>query len=382
MTEPLRALILGSGYAGKGHTQALRSVGVEVAGMAARTPDVVKQVTAELTIPHAYTDWRQALADLQPDIVAVGTPGGAHYAPMMAALAQGCHLFCDKPLAATADEARQIYRKAREMGVKTAYAASYRYQPCALLARELVADGAIGEPWEVECISHYNLNRLIPFGWSHRLELGGGRLNNNFTHKLSIVLHVLDGQIVAVNGEARNDMPAAPVVEGVHDFREREAFAPASTDAADMEWREANAEWSYTVLARIEPKRTHRQPVSALFRHGGLHPRFHEDSMTFYGSEGTIYIAGSYAQGPIYLRRRGEEAWEERAVPAAILAGLPDIEDNTQRNWTQLAREFVADIRGEGYSGYQTARDGWIFQEVVEAVRAGQGWTSIPQSLA
>lgn len=380
MSQPLRALVLGSGYAGKGHTQALRAVGVEVIGMAARTATVVKQVAAELSILHAYADWRQALAELQPDIVAVGTPGGAHYEPIMAALAQGCHLFCDKPLAANADEARQIVRKAQKMGVKTAYAASYRYQPCALFARELMADGAIGEPWEVECLSHYNLNPLIPFGWSHRVELGGGRLNNNFTHKLSIVLHVLDGEIVAVNGEARNDMPAAPVVEGVHDFREREAFAPASADAADIEWREANAEWSYTVLARIEPKRAHRQSVSALFRHGGLHPRFNEDSVAFYGSEGAIYIQGSYAQGPLYLRRRGEGTWTERAVPPAILAGLPDIDDNTQRNWTQLAREFVADIRGEGDSGYQTARDGWIFQEVIEAIRSGQGWTPVPPS--
>ena len=243
-----------------------------------------------------------------------------------------------------------------------------------------MADGAIGEPWEVECISHYNLNPLIPFGWSHRLEAGGGRLNNNFTHKLSIVLHILDGDIIAVNGEARNDMPTAPAVEGVHDFRERETFAPGA-DAEEVEWREANAEWSYTVLARIETRKAMRQPVSALFRHGGLHPRFHEDHIAIYGSEGAIYIAGSYAQGPLYLRRRGEDTWTERPVPAAILAGLPDIEDNTQRNWTQLAIEFVADIQGEGNSGYQTARDGWIFQEVIDAVRSGHGWHEVPKYL-
>jgi hypothetical protein len=73
------------------------------------------------------------------------------------------------------------------------------------------------------------------------------------------------------------------------------------------------------------------------------------------------------------LRRRGQDGWEERAVPSAIIAALPDIQDDTQRNWTQLAREFVADIRGEGYSGYQTLCDGWIFQQVIEAIRAGQG---------
>lgn len=378
MPDSLTALVMGSGFAGKGHTAALRDAGVTVAGMVSRTEEVVRTVAAELDISYAGTDWQQALVDLQPDLVAIGTPGGAHYAPILAALAQGCHIFSDKPLAATAAEARDLYEKARDAGVKTAYAASYRYQPAALLARELVASGAIGEPQEVECFSHYNLNPLIPFGWSHRLELGGGRLNNNFTHKLSIVLHVLGGRLLAVNGDVRNDMPRAPRIEGVHDFRHREAYAPASADEDNIQWMDANAEWSYTVMARIEPARETRLPVSALFKHSGLHPRHHEDFMAFYGSEGAIYIEGSYAQGTLYLRRRGEDRWESVAIPAHIGDALPAIADHTQRNWTQLAREFVADIAGHGYSGYQTFADGWIFQEAIEAIRAGDGWTSLP----
>ena len=65
---------------------------------------------------------------------------------------------------------QRLFRKAQEAGVKTAFAASYRYQPYALLAKSLVAEGAIGEPLEVECVSHFNLDPLIPFGWSHRLD--------------------------------------------------------------------------------------------------------------------------------------------------------------------------------------------------------------------
>src|SRR5690606_19625999 len=252
MTHPLRALILGSGFAGKGHTQALRDAGVEVVGMVSRTAEVVRQVATELNIEYASTNWNDALRELQPDIVAIGTPGGAHFEPIMAALDYGCHVYCDKPLAATAAEARTLYLRAREAGVKTAYAASYRYQPHALLAKELILSGAIGEPEEVECISHYNLNPLIPFGWSHQLSQGGGRLNNNFTHKLAIVLHVLKGRVLALNGETRNDLPRAPLVSGVHDFREREDFAPGKHQLDQIEWAEGDAEWSYTVLARIQ----------------------------------------------------------------------------------------------------------------------------------
>src|SRR5438874_1886839 len=139
----LRAMILGSGYAGQGHARALRECGVEIAAMASRTEEVVRRVAAEMAIPVASTDWRATLAEVRPEIVAVGTPGGTHLEMVSAALEAGCHVLCDKPLATVAGEARALYEKARDAGVKTAYAASYRYQPAALLAQELVGAGAI-----------------------------------------------------------------------------------------------------------------------------------------------------------------------------------------------------------------------------------------------
>jgi predicted dehydrogenase len=78
MAPALRALILGSGFAGKGHALALRDAGVDVVGMVGRTADVIARAAAELAIPHASTDWQGALAALRPNIVVIGTPGGAH----------------------------------------------------------------------------------------------------------------------------------------------------------------------------------------------------------------------------------------------------------------------------------------------------------------
>lgn len=377
MTERLTALVHGSGFAGKGHAEAFRDAGVEIVGMVSRTPEVVKQVAEEMNIPYAGTDWDAALTELKPDIVAIGTPGGAHYDALLSAIEAGCHIFCDKPLTAYEHESRDVYEKAEKAGIKTAFAASFCYQPHALLAQELVQQGAIGEPQEAEFISHYNLNAMIPFGWSHRIDLGGGRLNNNFTHKLSIALRVLDGKLLRVNGETRNDMHVAPVVDGIHDFRKRAQFAPDPERDRDIQWKEVDAEWSYTVMASIEPAAEHRSPVSALFKHGGMQPRFSDDSVDFYGSDAAIHIKGAYAQGPVYLKERKGD-WKQIEMPGRILKSVPDIEDDTQRNWTQLAREFVADIRGEGNSGYQTFKDGWIFQKTIDAVRAGCGWVDMP----
>ena len=249
MDRNLKVLIHGTGYAGQGHAEAFRAAGVEVAGIVGRTAGVVNEVAARMDIPYAGTNWDEALAQCKPDIVSIGTPGGAHAGPISKAIEYGCHVFCDKPLTESGDSARQIYQLSVDKGVKTAFAASYRYMPEVLHAKKLVAEGAIGEPLEVECISHFNLERDIPFGWSHRREDGGGRLNNNFTHKLSIVTSVIGERIIAVKAEVRDDLGKAPIVDGVHNFKSRRDFIPDDLDDPALNWGESNVEWSYTVLA-------------------------------------------------------------------------------------------------------------------------------------
>ncbi|MEM8857103.1 MAG: Gfo/Idh/MocA family oxidoreductase [Chloroflexota bacterium] len=368
----LTGLVLGTGFAGQGHSAALRSASVEVVGMVGRTPEVLDRVATDLEIPYTSTNWLGALSDLKPDIVAIGTPGGAHVKPIMAALAHNCHIFCDKPLAPTAADAKKLYREAKKAGVKTAYAASFRYQPHVLLAKELIAQGAIGEPQEVECISHYNLNPLIPFGWSHRLDQGGGRLNNNFTHVLSIVLHVLDGEVLQVNGTTRSDMTHAPIVAGNHHFLERHKLAPDSADDPSLEWGESDAEWSYTVQVQIGSPFAQSQPTSALFKHSGLQPRYQPDYVAIYGSKSAIYIKGYYGTGPLFVYKNGD--WNEVPVPDHIMVDQPNIEDHTQRNWNILMRHFAADIRGEAHEPYQTFADGALYQQIIDHIRAGDGW--------
>lgn len=372
----LTALVHGSGFAGQGHTRAMRDAGVTVVGMVSRTADVVAQVSAELNIPYHGTDWDQALRDLTPDIVAIGTPGGAHVAPILSAIAQGCHVFCDKPLATNAADAKSLFDAATKAGVKTAYAASYRYMPHVLHAKELVAQGAIGEPQEVECMSHFNLNPLIPFGWSHRLDTGGGRLNNNFVHKLSIVQHVLDGAILAVHGTIRGDMQRAPLVAGVHDFRERRSFIPQAADDPALKWAESDADWSYTVQAKLASPFA-ALPVSALFKHSGLQPRFQDDYIAFYGSDGAIHLTGHYGHGPLHLFHDG--AWQALPLPQHIALAQPAIDDPTQRNWSILAAAFVADVSGQPGDAYQTFYDGWQYQAMIDGIRSGKGWATAEQ---
>ncbi|WP_413700109.1 Gfo/Idh/MocA family protein [Psychromonas sp. KJ10-10] len=368
MTKKQTVLVFGTGFAGEGHAKAFRDAGAEVVAIVGRTLSVVEDVAQRLDIPYSSTDLKQALEQCNPDIVAVATPGGAHVEPIKQAIEFGCHIFCEKPLSESGDSATELYQLALEKGVKTAFVASFRYMPRIIQAKQLIASGAIGEPLEAECISHFNLDKNIPFGWSHTIESGGGRLNNNFTHMLSIVTSVLGETIISLEGEVRNDMPQAPVVEGVHNFMQRRNYIPEDINSPDLKWKDCNVEWSYTVMMQIESDYPAKQPVSVLIKHGGLVPRFNEDHLVFHGSKGSIYIKGNYGAGPLYLWDEKKE-WNEVELPTTISESLPDIADDTQRSWTHLATQMVKDLNGETVEPYQTFKDGSEYQVIIDKIR-------------
>lgn len=376
MSEKLKVLVLGTGFAGLGHATAFRAAGAEVVGIVGRTESVVKDVAKTLNIPYSGTDWPLALQECTPDIVSIATPGGAHDIPLLQAMDHGCHAFCDKPLAESAEKTNELYQKSLQKNVKTAFAASFRYMPEIIHAKRLIAAGMIGEPREAEFISHFNLDPAIPFGWSHTKQEGGGRLNNNFTHLISIATYVLGERLLSIGGRVRSDMPKAPIVSGVHNFTERRNFIPKDLNDPTLEWADCDVEWSYTVTADIESDYPAAQPVSVLFQHGGLVPRFNDDHIVFYGSAGAIYIKGHYGSGPLYLHNESGE-WTEQKTPTDILTSLPDINDDTQRNWTHLAHIFVRDIKGETTEPYQSFKDGHHYQTLIDLIRNNKGQTNI-----
>ncbi len=376
MDRKLKVLISGTGFAGQGHTDAFRNAGTEVVGMVGRTPSVLNEVAKKKGIPYAGTNWQQALKNCQPDIVSIGTPGGAHYETITQAIEFGCHVFCDKPLTDSGASAIALYEQAKKKGVKTAFASSFRYMPHIIHAKQLVANGAIGEPVEVECISHFNLERDIPFGWSHRKEAGGGRLNNNFTHKLSIVTSVIGEKILSISGAVRDDMGKAPIVKGVHNFKTRREHIPKDLNDPSLEWGESNVEWTYTVMAQLEsPMAT--KPVSILFKHGGLNPRFNEDHIVFYGTKGAIYIKGHYGHGPLYTWDQKDKTWQELGLPKDIANNQPKVDGDTERNWQYLVREFVKDINGETFEPYQTFKEGCLYQQLIDIIRKNDHSTDV-----
>lgn len=374
MDKKLKVLISGTGFAGQGHADAFRAYGVEVVGIVGRTASVVSEVAKKMNIPYFGTDWQKALTACKPDIVSIATPGGAHHETISQAIEFGCHVFSDKPLSDTSESAIELFELSKKANIKTAFASSFRYMPHIIHAKQLIANNFIGEPVEMESISHFNLERDIPFGWSHRKEDGGGRLNNNFTHMISIATSVLGEKVLSISGEVRDDLGKAPIVDGIHNFKTRREHIPEDLNDPTLKWGESNVEWSYTVLAQLESPMASK-PVSVLFKHGGLNPRFNEDHIVFYGTKGAIYIKGHYGMGPLYIYEN--QAWKELPLPQEIIDDQPKIKGDTERNWHYLVREFVKDIKGEAVAPYQTFKEGSFYQQLIDLIRKNNNWTDV-----
>jgi predicted dehydrogenase len=98
MDRKLKVLVSGTGFASQGHTDAFRAADCDVVGIVGRTEHLVKEVAQKKGIHFSGMNWVQAIDECQPDIVAIGTPGGAHFETITQAINKGCHVFCDKPL--------------------------------------------------------------------------------------------------------------------------------------------------------------------------------------------------------------------------------------------------------------------------------------------
>ena len=135
--QNLKAIIVGAGWAGEGHTKALQYCGVKVAAICARKQEVVDKIASNLDIEIASTNWQQTLEKVKPDIVALATPAILRAPVIELAVELGAHILCDKPLANTAKEAEYFYHLVNEANVKHAYAATHCYHPSVTWVNQL-----------------------------------------------------------------------------------------------------------------------------------------------------------------------------------------------------------------------------------------------------
>jgi len=134
--QKIKAGIIGTGFIGPAHVEALRRLGtVEVAAVAERDADLAQAKAEELSIPKSYGDYRQLLADPDIQVVHNCTPNHLHFEVNRDILAAGKHIVSEKPLAMNSTESRELVQLAEQAGVVHAIDFNYRYMPLVQQAR-------------------------------------------------------------------------------------------------------------------------------------------------------------------------------------------------------------------------------------------------------
>jgi predicted dehydrogenase len=206
----LRVGLVGYAFMGAAHSQAWRTVNrvfdlplrVRMAAICGRDAANVAAAADRLGWDDHTTDWRELIARDDIDVIDVCTPGDSHAEITLAALAAGKHVMCEKPLANTVDEAREMVRAAQAAGVRVLCGFNYRRVPAAALMRQLVAAGRVGAIRHVRAVylQDWIVDPQFPLVWRMQAErAGSGALGDIGAHIIDLTQYVTGQRIAGVS---------------------------------------------------------------------------------------------------------------------------------------------------------------------------------------
>ena len=169
------AAVIGSGFIGTVHIEALRRIGVRVVGLVEATPELGAKRAAELGLPRAYAGLAEALADDAVQVVHVTSPNELHHPQVKEILAAGRHVICEKPLALTSAESAELVELAAASGLVNAVNFNIRFYPLNQHVAGLVREGGLGV---VRLVTgrYFQDWLLYDTDWNWRLETDGAAL--------------------------------------------------------------------------------------------------------------------------------------------------------------------------------------------------------------
>jgi predicted dehydrogenase len=143
--KKLRTAVIGTGFMGRVHLEALRRTeGVEVAAVVGRESGSAEKLARGFDIP-STADLAKVLEDSSIDAVHVCTPNASHYALSLAALRQGKHVLCEKPLSVSVAEAEELVNVAKDKSLRNCVCHNLRYYPMVQQMRAMRERGELGE---------------------------------------------------------------------------------------------------------------------------------------------------------------------------------------------------------------------------------------------
>jgi predicted dehydrogenase len=225
--------VVGAGFIGPVHVEALRRAGQRVIGILGVSPEESSGAAERLGLDKAYQDFDQVLSDADVQALHIATPNRLHFELASRALRAGKHVMCEKPLAMNSQESAELVRLAAE--VKRAAGVNYniRYYPLCLEAAERVRKGTVGKVYHVT--GSYVQDWLFhdtDFNWRVLADEGGElrAVSDIGTHWLDLIHAITGLEVESVCADLYTVFPVRKRPKGeVETFSGKEA-PPVATE--------------------------------------------------------------------------------------------------------------------------------------------------------
>ena len=245
----IRAAVVGVGFIGVAHVEALRRLGVDVVGVVGSSPERARRKAESANLPRVYDGLDEVLADDTINVVHVASPNHVHADQVRAVLAAGKHVVCEKPLALSSRDTGDLLERAQSSGLVHAVCYNIRFYPLCHQMHALVASGAIGEPRFVTG-GYLQDWLLLPTDWNWRLvpeEAGDLRAVADIgSHWLDLARFITGRRVVEVMADLHTLVPTRR-----HPSGPVETFAAVSGDD-DLIEEEMSSDDAAGIMLRFE----------------------------------------------------------------------------------------------------------------------------------
>jgi predicted dehydrogenase len=212
-----RVGIVGSGFGGSVHAPAF-TLHPQFEPVAIASPTNAERVAKARNIPHAFPSLDALLRGVDVDVVAIASPPFDHHAAVLAALAAGKHVLCEKPFALNVAQAQELVAAAERAGTACAIAHEFRYAPAEASLHALVAGGKLGGVRHIEVTRFGNELRAASerprSAWWFSRALGGGVANSIVPHLVDLANWFAGRAPVHVHGFGRTVHPQRRDADG------------------------------------------------------------------------------------------------------------------------------------------------------------------------
>lgn len=345
-TRTIRVGVIGTGFGAAVHLPSLQKIPfVEVGGVCSRRPERALMIASKYGVRKSTTDFRELIRDPEIDAVVIASPPGLHHGMAVAAIDAGKHVLCEKPLARTLAESRDLVRLAEQAQVVAMVNHEFRFEPARVYAKQLIDLGYLGEPHSAT-VTVYRATLNDPHGvawdWLMDEAKGGGMLRAAGSHYLD-ALRWWFGDVKAVSGTTSTMI------------RQRR-FA----DSHEM--GDVSADDNFAVLLKFSSgaMATVTYSATAAFEAG--------EQIILSGSDGLLMMTGDRK---LYGAKRGAQL-EEKEIPAEFTEEVSPSDHPLAGPTELLLRVWIGSIR-TGTVASPSFRDGMKVQELMDgAVRSSQ----------